>query len=111
MTSHVSALNALEAPLEPAPLAASDVVAGTPRASELAVTTVAGVEVGIWQITPGTITDVEKDEAFVVLSGEGTITFASGDVVELEPGSLVRLHAGESTVWEIRSALRKVYVG
>ena len=53
---------------------------------------------------------MEKDEAFVVLAGEGTVTFADGEVVELAPGSLVRLHAGESTLWEIRSTLRKVYV-
>ena len=53
---------------------------------------------------------MEKDEAFVVLAGEGTVTFADGEVVDLAPGSLVRLHAGESTVWQIRSTLRKVYV-
>jgi len=106
MTRHV---NAFEAVLEPYDLDASEVVAGDPTTSELEVTSVGGVGVGIWQITPGSVTDVEKDEVFVVLSGEGTITFADGEVVELAPGSLVRLNAGESTVWEIRSPLRQVY--
>jgi uncharacterized cupin superfamily protein len=74
------------------------------------VTTIGDVEVGIWQITPGTVRDVEKEEVFVVLEGEGSIRFASGEVVDLGPGSLVRLHAGEVTEWEIRKTLRKVYV-
>jgi len=107
MTRHVDAVSAT---LEPYDLEASDLVAGTPETAELSVTTIGDVEVGIWQITPGTVTDVEKHEAFVVLSGEGTITFADGEVVELRPGSLVRLNAGEKTTWEIRTTLRKVYV-
>ncbi|GAA2134555.1 cupin domain-containing protein [Nocardioides bigeumensis] len=96
--------------LEAYDLEADDVLGGTPKTAELTVTALGGVEVGIWEITPGTVKDVEKDEAFVVLTGEGTITFASGEVVELSPGSLVRLHAGEETVWEVRSTIRKVYV-
>ncbi len=96
--------------LEAYDLEADDVLTGSPTTAELGVTTVGAAEVGIWEITPGTVRDVEKDEAFVVLSGEGTITFADGEVVELVPGSLVKLNAGEATTWEIRSTLRKVYV-
>jgi uncharacterized cupin superfamily protein len=103
-------VNALDATLDPYDLEPGDVVAGSPVTSELSVTTVGTVEVGIWEITPGTVTDVEKDEVFVVLAGEGTVSFTGGEVVELGPGSVVRLNAGESTVWEIRSTLRKVYV-
>lgn len=103
-------VNAFEAALEPYDLDPSEVVAGAPVTSELEVFTMGDVQVGVWQITAGTVTDVEKDEVFVVLTGLGTITFADGEVVELEPGSLVRLRAGESTVWTIRSTLRKVYV-
>ena len=98
------------AALEAYDLEPGDVLSGTPETAELSVTTVGAAEGGIWEITPGTVKDVEKDEAFVVLSGEGTITFADGEVVELGPGSLVKLNAGEETTWEIRSTLRKVYV-
>jgi uncharacterized protein len=107
MTRHVDAFTAA---LEAYDLEAADVLAGSPATAELGVTTVGAAEVGIWEITPGTVKDVEKDEAFVVLTGEGTITFADGEVVELSPGSLVKLRAGEATTWEIRSTLRKVYV-
>ena len=98
------------ATLEPYDLEPGDVLDGSPRTAARGFTTVGGSEIGIWEITAGTVRDVEKDEAFVVLSGEGSITFESGEVVELAPGSLVRLAAGEATVWEIRSTLRKVYV-
>jgi uncharacterized cupin superfamily protein len=98
------------ASLEPYDLEPDEVVSGTPTTAELTVTTVGDAEVGIWEITPGTVRDVEKDEAFVVLDGDATIRFAGGESVELGPGSLVRLHAGEQTEWEIRSTLRKVYV-
>ncbi len=107
MTRHVDVASAT---LEPYDLEPGDVLAGVPSTAELGFTTVGGAEVGIWEITPGTVKDVEKDEAFVVLTGHGTITFDDGEVVELGPGSLVRLNAGESTIWRIHSTLRKVYV-
>ena len=107
MTRHVDARSAA---LEAYDLGADEIVDGTPTTAEVSVTTIRDVEVGIWQITPGTVRDVEKDEAFVVLEGEGTIRFADGETVELGPGSLVRLHAGEVTEWEIRTTLCKVYV-
>lgn len=102
--------NVLDAELEPYDLEPGDVLDGEPRTAEIGVTSVGAVEVGIWEISAGSVKDIEKDEAFVVLAGQGSITFADGEVVELGPGSLVRLYAGESTVWDIRSTLRKVYV-
>jgi len=107
MTRH---LDSTSAGLDPDPLDPSNILGGAPETFETGFTTVGGTDVGIWEITPGTVRDVEKDEAFVVLSGSATITFADGETVELGPGSLVRLHAGEETVWEIHTTLRKVYV-
>ncbi len=107
MTRHV---NVFEAALDPYDLEPEEVFSGSPRTAERTITSIGEVEVGIWEITEGSVTDVEKDEAFVVLAGEGSVTFADGEVVDLAPGSLVRLHAGESTLWQIRSTLRKVYV-
>ena len=74
-------------------------------------TALAGVEVGVWEMTPGTATDVEVDEVFVVLAGAGTVTFDDdGEQVELGPGSVVRLRAGERTTWVVRETIRKIYV-
>lgn len=69
-----------------------------------------GVEVGTWAIDTGTARDVEGDEVFLVLAGIGRLTFADGSSIELQPGVLVRLRAGDETSWEIRSPLRKLYL-
>ena len=67
-------------------------------------------EVGVWEAGPGTDTDVESDEIFVVLRGAGSVTFADGSRIDLRPGTLVRLRAGDRTTWEITERLRKLYV-
>jgi uncharacterized cupin superfamily protein len=97
---------ALEVPHEPA----EHVVAGTPAVGVVELGSFRGVELGVWEITPGVVRDVEADEVFVVLEGEGTVRFEDGTEVELAPGSIVRLHEGERTVWTIRTRLRKVYL-
>jgi prepilin-type processing-associated H-X9-DG protein len=69
-----------------------------------------GFTYGIWDAGPGTDVDVEADEVFWVLSGRGTVTFADGSVLELAPGVLVHLVAGDRTTWTITERLRKVYL-
>ena len=96
--------------LEHEGLPTEEVVAGAPATATFPLGELAGVEVGLWEITAGTARDTEVDEIFVVLSGDGTVRFDDGSSVELRPGVVVRLHAGERTEWEIRSTLRKVYL-
>lgn len=86
------------------------VLAGTPTAAVTSLADVAGAEVGIWEMTPGTATDVEADEVFVVLSGRATLAVEGGGTLELGPGAVVRLPEGARTVWTVTETLRKVYV-
>lgn len=97
-------------PVDTEPLPHSDVVEGSPRAGARALTEVGDVEVGVWEMTPGTATDVEADEFFVVLSGSATVSFDDGSQLSLGPGTAVRLHAGDRTTWTVHETLRKVYV-
>jgi uncharacterized cupin superfamily protein len=92
------------------PLDPATVVDGAPASGSRALAAVAGVEVGVWEMTPGTATDIEVDEVFVVLSGSGTVTFDDGEQVDLVPGAVVRLRAGEHTTWVVRQTIRKIYV-
>ncbi|WP_029369097.1 cupin domain-containing protein [Mycobacterium sp. UM_WWY] len=97
--------------LEHTPLPQELVVAGTPTAGYRDITELSGLTVGVWEHTPGTSRDVESDEVFVVLTGDATVTFDDGSPpVDLRPGSLVRLRAGQRTTWTVRETLRKVYV-
>lgn len=105
-TTRLVDATALEVPHEPA----EDVVSGTPTVGVVGLGTFRDVELGIWEITPGTVRDVEADEVFVVLEGDGTVRFEDGSEVALAPGAIVRLHEGERTEWTIRTRLRKVYL-
>jgi uncharacterized protein len=67
------------------------------------------VERAIWEITPGTVTDVEADEMFVVISGRATIAVAGGPVFEVGPGDVCVLTEGAQTTWTVHETLRKVY--
>ena len=71
---------------------------------------VAGGEIGLWAAGPGTDTDVEVDEIFVVLAGTGTVMFQDGTGVALRPGAVVRLAEGDRTIWRLDERLLKLYV-
>ncbi|MEO8262904.1 MAG: cupin domain-containing protein [Pseudolysinimonas sp.] len=102
---------ALTVALAHGPIAADQVVAGSPIVGTVVLDDSDGVEIGVWEMTPGTATDTEIDEVFVVIAGRATVEFENGqDVVELAPGSVVRLEAGMRTTWTVHETLRKVYV-
>ena len=90
------------------PVDASQVVAGSPTTGIHEIDEATGV----WEMSPGAMSDVEVDELFVVVSGAATVEFIDPALpsVELRPGSVVRLEAGMGTVWTVRETLRKVYI-
>lgn len=96
----------LSLPLEP--VAAGQVVTGAPSTGYVELTEA----IGVWEHTPGTSTDVEADEVFVVLTGAATLSFDDPALpdIDLRPGSVVRLAAGMRTVWTVHETLRKVYL-
>ena len=67
-------------------------------------------QVGVWEIGPGTVRDVETDEVFVVLSGRATISVEGWPDVVVAAGDVVRLRAGAATTWIVTERLRKVYL-
>nr|WP_163797058.1 cupin domain-containing protein [Mycolicibacterium sediminis] len=86
-------------------------LAGEPTTASQTLTEIDGVEVGVWEMTPGTMSDVEAEEVFVVLSGSATVAFADDSPsLDLRAGDVVRLATGARTVWTVTETLRKVYV-
>jgi uncharacterized protein len=83
--------------------------AAVPRSAFAELGTLAGAAVGVWEMDAGVAQDIEVAEIFVVLSGRARIDFASGEQLDLEPGAMVRLEAGEHTTWTVHERLRKVY--
>ena len=98
--------------LEHEPVAPDQIVAGTPTTGHLVLDDDGTRTVGVWEMTPGAMRDVEADEVFVVLAGAATVEFEHpiADPIILAPGSVVRLEAGMRTIWTVRRTLRKVYI-
>ncbi|AFP37819.1 cupin domain-containing protein [Mycolicibacterium smegmatis] len=97
--------------LDHEPVPAEQAVSGAPQTAAVALDEFGGMEVGVWEMTPGVMTDVEADEVFVVVAGSGSVEFADGSpTLHLRPGSVCRLKAGTSTVWTVTETLRKVYL-
>jgi len=103
-------LQALDLELDHEPVDPAEVVDGSPTTGLAELTVWGGSEVGVWEITPGTVTAVEEAEVFIVLRGHATLRRGDGTTVELVAGSIGRLDEGEETSWTVHETLRKVYV-
>lgn len=103
-------LQALELPLEHEPVDPEQVVDGSPTTGVAALTEVDDWEIGVWEITPGTVTDVEVEEVFIVLTGRAILRRDDGSETLLVAGSVGRLDDGEETEWEVHETLRKIYI-
>ncbi|WAL40657.1 cupin domain-containing protein [Brevibacterium sp. BRM-1] len=100
---------AVEVLLEPLPQ--EQTVAGHPEAGAGELGSFRGAQLGVWEMTEGTATDVEADEVFIVVVGRAVIDFLDEDrSIEVGPGSIVRLAAGARTRWTVTERLRKVYL-
>ncbi|MFI1502260.1 cupin domain-containing protein [Streptomyces platensis] len=97
--------------LEPDPLDPSQIVSGEPVVTGKVLWEAPdGRQIrGIWQITPGVVTDTEANELFVVVSGRATIEVEGGAVLEVGPGDACVLREGDRTRWTVHETLRKAY--
>lgn len=97
--------------LEPEDLEPDQIVSGEPVVTGRVLWESAdGRQVrGIWQITPGVVTDVEANELFVVVRGRATIEVEGGGTLEVGPGSACVLREGDKTTWTVHETLRKAY--
>ncbi|MFJ8149537.1 cupin domain-containing protein [Streptomyces sp. NPDC096048] len=110
--THSFVVRVPDAELLPESLSPAQIVSGTPEVTGKVVWESAdgGQVRGIWQITPGVVTDTEADEMFVVLSGSATIEVQGGPTLTVGPGDLAVLREGDRTTWTVHETLRKAYV-
>jgi uncharacterized cupin superfamily protein len=71
-----------------------------------------GVQVGLWECTPGgwTIENRPDHETVQILSGRARLTNADGTAVELAAGDVLTLPKGWSGRWDILETVRKLFV-
>ncbi|MFJ9852008.1 cupin domain-containing protein [Streptomyces sp. NPDC101150] len=100
-----------DADLEPEPLDPEQIISGDPVVTgKVLWESPDGKQIrGIWQITPGVVTDTEANELFVVVSGRATIAVEGGSVLEVGPGDACVLREGDRTQWTVHETLRKAY--
>ena len=106
----IRSFQAQDVALEHSPLAASKNVSGDVTTAVSAEATEGDMEVGVWEHSVGTSTDVEVDEVFVVLEGQGTVTCDDGGRIDLAPGVVGLLPMGAKTTWTVTKPLRKVWI-
>ena len=108
------AVDAFGARLPHAAVPAEQVVEGSPTTGLMPLGELGGARLGLWEMTAGTMRDIEIDEVFVVLEGEALLVLLAGSEeiarIELRPGVVVRLAAGSTTRWTVGDRLRKLYV-
>lgn len=102
------AADAIALPVDLRPVPAEQVLTGAPSTGW----TMLDEQVGVWEMTPGGMRDVEEDEVFVVLAGSATVVFVAPALpdAELRPGSIMRLQAGMHTRWTVHETLRKAFL-
>lgn len=71
-----------------------------------------GLDIGIWECTPGEFRSAKDgiSELMVFTHGAGTITPDGADPVEIRPGASIITPDGWTGAWEITEAVRKIYV-
>ncbi|MFD8147446.1 cupin domain-containing protein [Streptomyces sp. NPDC059708] len=107
----VSVVDVPDAELEAEDLDPAQILSGTPVVTGRVLwESEDGSQIrGIWQITPGVVTDTEADELFVVVAGRATVEVEGGATLELGPGSACVLREGDKTTWTVHETLRKAY--
>ncbi|WP_395308225.1 cupin domain-containing protein [Mycobacterium sp. AMU20-3851] len=106
-----TAIHAADLALTHEPVPAGQSVSGDPSTAATQLTDFGGHQIGVWEMSVGTMTDVEADEVFVVLSGSALVEFADGSpALQLRAGDIGRLAAGTATTWTVTETLRKIYL-
>lgn len=90
-------------------------IAGTPHEASLSTWTHDGLDVGVWECTPGEFSFRRDgyDEVFCVVSGRATLhidgPYGPGQCFELVPGAVILTPAGLTGRWVVHDTIRKAY--
>lgn len=106
-----SVVDAVSLQLHPEAIHPSDILSGEPVSALYELIDTPMHSVGVWELSPGVVTDTEREEVFVVLAGSASVEFdGTGSPLILRPGSVGRLAAGTRTRWTVTETLRKIYL-
>lgn len=85
-------------------------ISGDPYESWHVISDDGRVELGVWEVTPGSFRGTKEGvyELMHFVAGAGTITDDEG-VTEIRPGVVMLCPDGWSGIWDVRETVRKTY--
>jgi uncharacterized protein len=101
----------LDAPMEPAPIPAEDIISGSPESS-MAILWRSDDNTlynGVWHCTPGVFMLTHPGETICLVEGRATITPEGGEPVTVLPGEVVYIPEGTVARWEVHETVRKAF--
>src|SRR5271154_2764098 len=93
----------LDAPMQPAPIPAEDIISGSPE-STMAILWQSDDNThynGVWHCTPGVFMLTSPAETICLVEGSVTITPEGGESVVVAPGEVVFIPEGTRARWEV----------
>ena len=75
----IDTVAALSHPIPLEPVEQAQVVSGTPLVGVVTLGMIGDKEYGVWEMSPGSMSDVETDEVCVILAGAATVEFVDGE--------------------------------
>jgi uncharacterized cupin superfamily protein len=109
VATQITKYSVVDAPVEPAPIPAEDVISGEPE-STMAIlwrTDDGKLYNGVWHCTPGVFMLSSPGETITLIEGDVTITPEGGEPVNVRAGEIAYIPEGTRAKWEVRETVRK----
>ena len=93
------------------PVPRANPIKGEPHESSAELWVHNGLNVGVWEASPGSFPAARDgyDEVFIGISGSATMTGNDGLRYDLSPGSVLFTPSGFTGRWDVSETFRKVY--
>lgn len=100
-----------DAPMEPAPIPAEDVISGSPESTMAILWRSEDDKLynGVWHCTPGVFMLTHPGETICLVEGKATITPEGGEPVTVVPGEVVYLPEKMRARWEVHETVKKAF--
>jgi uncharacterized cupin superfamily protein len=109
MTAAIVKYPVRDAPMEPAPIPAEDIISGAPE-STMAIlwrSDDGKLYNGVWHCTPGVFMLSSPAETICLIEGDVTITPEGGEPITIGAGDIAFIPEGTRARWEVRETVRK----
>jgi uncharacterized cupin superfamily protein len=109
VVTEITKYSVRDAPVEPAPIPAEDIISGAPE-STMAIlwrTDDGKLYNGVWHCTPGVFMLSSPGETITLIEGDVTITPEGGEPVNVRAGEIAYIPEGTRAKWEVRETVRK----